>query len=247
MEPTETKIEPRSENNKLSTPLAIIFSGILIAGAVLYNGSKAPATVADQAQLAAAEQAKLLDQVREVSSDDHVRGDPNAQVKIVEYSDTECPFCKQFHTTMKQIMAEYGDSGKVAWIYRHFPLEQLHAKAANEAEALECANELGGNDKFWQYTDRVYEITKSNDSLDPAELPRIASFVGLDVAQFNECLSSGRHSERVVKDTENAVAIGGNGTPWSVVIGKGGKKYPIGGAMPIASVKQIIEKALKGE
>jgi protein-disulfide isomerase len=243
MEPTLQKPE-----NKLSTPLAIVFSGILIAGAVLYNGSKGGVVgPTDQAQLAAVEQAKLLEQIRPVSNDDHVRGDPNAQVKIVEYSDPECPFCKQFHSTMKQVIAEYGESGKVAWVYRHFPLEQLHSKAPNEAEALECANELGGNDKFWQYTDRIYEITKSNNTLDPAELPKIASFVGLDVNKFNECLSSGRYSDKVVKDTENAVAIGGNGTPWSIVIGKGGKKYPINGALPLSSVKQIIEKALKGE
>lgn len=243
MEPTLQKPE-----SKLSTPLAIVFAGILIAGAVLYNGSKGGVVSADkQAQLAAAEQAKILDEVREVSNDDHIRGDPNAEVTIIEYSDTECPYCKQFHTTLKQLFEEYGPSGKVAWVYRHFPLEQLHAKAANEAEALECANELGGNDKFWQYTDRVYEITKSNDSLDQAELPKIAAFVGLDVAKFNECLSSGRNSERVAKDTENAVATGGNGTPWSIVIGKGGKKYTIPGALPLAQVRQIVEKAIKGE
>ncbi len=129
--------------------------------------------------IAAKDLSTTLDQMNPVSTTDHIRGSANAKVVIVEYSDTECPFCKNFHSTMKQIMAKYEADGSVAWVYRHSPLAQLHPKAEHEAQALECAFEQGGNDKFWAYTDRIYEVTTSNNTLDVLQLPAIASFVGL--------------------------------------------------------------------
>ncbi len=143
---------------------------------------------------------------------------------------------------MQQVVAEYGN--KVAWVYRHFPLDSLHAKARSEAVALECAGEQGGNEKFWAYTDRLYEITPSNDGLDAAELPKIAQYVGLNVAQFNTCLTSGKFDQHIEDEAQNAAATGGQGTPWSIVVGTDGKKYPLSGALPYTNVKQIIDNAL---
>lgn len=105
-----------------------------------------------------------------VTEKDHIAGNPNAELLIVEYSDPECPFCKRFHETMMQVMNEYGKTDKVAWVYRHFPLDSIHSKARKEAEAIECAGELGGNDKFWEYLNKLEEITPANNQLDPALL-----------------------------------------------------------------------------
>ncbi len=102
-----------------------------------------------------------------VTEKDHISGNPGAELLIIEYSDPECPFCKKFHETMTQAMNEYGKSGKVAWVYRHFPLDSIHSRARREAEAIECAGELGGNDKFWAYLNKLMEITPSNNQLDP--------------------------------------------------------------------------------
>ena len=133
----------------------------------------------------------------------------------------------------------------MAWVYRHFPLTQLHSKAPKEAEATECASELGGQEKFWAYVDRLFAVTPSNNNLDPAELPKIAQYVGLDINKFNTCLSSGKYAKHIEDDVQNAQATGGNGTPWSIVISKSGKKYPLSGAQPYATVKQLIELALQ--
>lgn len=230
-------------------PVAVIIAGALIAGAVIYSGGKTENgnTANNPQQQVAAQQTGDLEAMNPVSRDDHVRGNPDAPVKIVEYSDTECPFCKRFHPTMQQVMDEYGKSGKVAWVYRHFPLDQLHSKARKESEATECAAELGGNDKFWAYLDRLMEVTPANNGLDPAELPKIAQYVGLDTAKFNECLSSGKYSKKIEEHVQNAVATGGNGTPWSIVVGSNGKKYPLSGAQPYTAVKQVIELALQGK
>ncbi|OGD66802.1 hypothetical protein A2442_01615 [Candidatus Campbellbacteria bacterium RIFOXYC2_FULL_35_25] len=109
-----------------------------------------------------------------VTADDHILGSPDADVIMVEYSDLECPFCKNFHLTTKQIMAEYGENGQVALVFRHFPLDQLHSKARTEAAATECAAEIGGNDVFWAYLDKVFEITPSNNGLELSKLHDIA-------------------------------------------------------------------------
>ena len=233
------------QKNNLAIPIAVVIAGVLVAGAVIYSGGKTPNTAKIPQQQAVAEQTGSLEKIAPVSSNDHIRGNPNAPIKIVEYSDTECPFCKRFHDTMKQVMEEYGKEGKVAWVYRNFPLDQLHSKARNEAIALECAGDQGGNEKFWQYTDRLFEITPSNNGLDPAELPKIAQYVGLNVDTFNSCLTSGKFTKHIEEDLQNAQATGGNGTPWSIVVGKNGKKYPLNGAQPYASVKALIEQALQ--
>lgn len=230
-------------------PIAIVIAGALIAGAIMMKQSepKEGGLAKNIQNPTPSEFSGDLEQMMPVSSDDHIRGNPNAPVKIVEYSDTECPFCKRFQTTMQQLMADYGASGKVAWVYRHFPLDQLHSKARKEAEATECAGELGGNEKFWSYLDRLMEITPANNGLDLAELPKIAQYVGLDVSKFNACLDSGKYAKKVQEQLTNAEATGGRGTPWSIVVGPDGKKYPLSGAQPLSAIKQLVDLASQGK
>ena len=184
--------------------------------------------------------------VRPVSAArDHIRGNRDAPVTLIEYSDFECPFCKSFHPTVKKVVDE--SNGRVRWVYRHFPLDQIHpVKARKEAAASECAAELGGNEAFWKFADRFFEVTPSNNKTDiDTVLPRVAREIGLDGAKFASCLASGRHDRRVEEDIQNAVATGGRGTPWTLVVSKGGKIYPLSGAQPYASVKQLVELAAR--
>lgn len=228
---------------KLSVPIAIVIAGGLIAVSLYYSSTRqidnGPTVFNNPAV-----KTGTID-MRPVSADDHILGNPNADVIIVEYSDTECPFCKSFHSTLKRVMAEYGDSGKVAWVYRHFPLDQLHKKARREAEALECAGDLGGPAKFWEYTHLLYETTNSNDSLPDSELPRMAGVVGLDVNAFNSCLNSGKFASKVEEHYQDAVRAGGTGTPNSILITKDGTKTTIVGAQPYENLKAIIDAALE--
>ncbi len=177
-----------------------------------------------------------------VTSKDWVRGKRTAKVAVVEFSDLECPFCKRFHPTMKQLITAYPDD--VQWVYRHFPLDSLHSKARKEAEATECAGELGGNDGFWEYTDRLFEVTPSNNGLDPAQLPQIARDIGLDRAKFQTCLDSGKYAKKVQDHLDQAVAAGGQGTPYSVVV-VGDQKIPVSGAVPYGQLKSVIDSVVK--
>lgn len=226
--------------NKHLVPLAIVVAGAFIALAIYFggNGASNPQPIAG-----ADDPTEVTGDIAPVTGKDHVIGSVNADLVVIEYSDTECPYCKVFHETMHQVVDDY--NGRVAWVYRHFPIAQLHSKAPHEAEATECANELGGNQAFWKYIDRVFEVTNSNDSLDPAELPKIASYVGLNEAAFNSCLSSGRYTEFVSKSVEDAIKAGARGTPYSVILTRGGQKMLINGAEPLASVKSKIDSLLK--
>lgn len=228
-------------NEKYSIPAAIVLAGAIVAGAVVLT--RVPARPPGEAVApgsSAATTASPKIEVRPVDPlRDHVRGGSNAPVTLVEYSDLECPFCKQFHVTLQQVTQEYGD--KVRWVYRHFPLDALHSKARKEAEASECAAEQG---KFWEYTDRLFAVTPSNNGLDPAQLPVIARDVGLDVPTFETCLQSGKHAQRVQEDYEDAVKAGGQGTPYTVILGPNDLTVPFSGALPYERVKAAVESIL---
>lgn len=239
-------METESKLTNLSTPSAIVIAGVLIAGAVFFGMKSSGSTGANAPQPQAVNESANLDKMSPIAGADHIRGNPNAPVKVVEYSDFECPFCKRFHQTMQQVMKENGD--KIAWVYRHFPLDQLHSQARKEAVASECAAELGGNDAFWKFADRFFELTPSNNQTDIEKVfPQIAREIGLDTAKFSSCLTSGRYDAHIQADVDNATATGGNGTPWSIVIGKNGKQYPLSGAQPYEAVKQLIDIARTGK
>jgi protein-disulfide isomerase len=211
-------MEPQSSSlaSKLAVPIAIVLAGGLIAGALFIT--RAPGVGSGSGGEEAGTTATEDIEVRPLSDDDHFLGSPKAQMVLVEFSDTECPFCKQFHLTMHRLIDTFGRDGTLAWVYRHFPIQELHSKARKEAEATECAAELGGNDVFWKYIDRVYEVTPSNNGLDSSRLPVIAQEVGLDRAQFEACFKSGRHAEKVEAHYQEAVTALGRGTPHNILI-----------------------------
>lgn len=239
MEPTQPQPQPL-ENKSLTVPIAIIIAGVLIAGALYVTKRDG---VVKPLDTAAPESAEI--DLAPVTADDHILGDPNAPIVIVEYSDTECPFCKTFHGTMDKIMNEYGKDGRVAWVYRHFPLDQIHPKADKEAEATECAAELGGNDAFWKYLNRIFEITPSNNQLDLAKLPEMAVEIGLDKTKFETCLASGKYAAKVESMFQSGVVAGVRGTPHSIIVtNKDGSKYPLEGAQSYQVIKTVIEAGL---
>lgn len=250
-----TELTPQTSSPKsslLGIPPAIIIAGGLIAAALYFSGSKAPAQQVASGQQATNTQVAApavqppqpkIGSFRPVTDEDHIRGATNAKVTVLEYSDLECPFCKSFHQTLQKILSEYPND--VRWVYRHSPLVQLHSKAPKEAEATECAGEQG---KFWELTDKIFEVTPANNGLDPAELPKLAKQVGVaNMPQFQSCLDSGKYTKHVADDTADAQVAGLQGTPYSVVIAQDGQKFPLSGAQPYAAVKQLIDLALQGK
>lgn len=190
--------------------------------------------------------ADLARNVRPVSTArDHIYGNPDAAVSLIEYSDFECPFCKRFHPTAKKIVDHY--DGKVNWVYRHFPLTFHNPGAQKQAEASECAASIGGNEAFWRYADLIYERTNSNGNGFPLDgLVPLAKEIGLDGAEFQECLDDERHAARVAEDFEDGIGAGVNGTPGNILLhNESGEAVPRAGAAPFDALKQLIDRLLQ--
>src|SRR3989344_1350507 len=180
--------------------------------------------------------------VKEITDKDHIRGNKDAKVSLVVYSDYECPFCKSFHPTTQELLRTYGDD--IRLIYRHYPLS-FHVNAQKQAEASECIAELGGNDLFWKYTDTIFERTTSNGTgfaLD--KLGPLAAELGVDQSRFQECLDSGKYEQFVKDQIAEGTASGVNGTPATFVINDKGENELIVGAQPIDAFKSVIDKNL---
>ena len=226
---------PKSEQKQVIN--AIIVVGFIIVGVILLRGTKAPTTENEPIVNNSDYTSLVVLQGGMISLDDHITGNPNAELVIIEYSDLECPFCRIFHATMHQVIET---NQNVAWIYRHYPIPQLHPKAFHEAEATECAWEQGGDDAFWKYTDRVFEITPSNNGLDVAELPKIAQYIGLDVRSFETCLESGKFRAKIQQDIDDGIIDGVNGTPSSFLLKNDKRVGTIPGAQPFEAVMQML-------
>lgn len=236
------------ETQKLILPVSIIFAALVIGGALIYTQvSPAPEESSDFTTEETGKEtspnvtkptqptgpAPVKDII--VTEKDHVKGNVNAPVTIVEYSDFQCPFCQRFHPTVQRALDEY--QGQVRWVYRHFPLGG-HPEARPAAEASECAAEQG---KFWEFTDALFE---NQDRLGSSLYTELAQNLGLNVTQFGDCVSSRKYEDRVESDYQRGVELGVRGTPGSFV---NGEEVP--GAVPYSNsnppgLKERIEKAL---
>lgn len=179
-------------------------------------------------------------------SDDPVKGNPNAPVTMVEFSDFQCPFCGRFYTqTLPQIQQNYVDSGKLKLVYRDFPLESIHPNAKGAAIAAECADE---QKMFWPYHDKLFGDQAQWVSLSQSDaadtFKQYASDLGLNPENFNSCLDSQKISDEINQDLQNGSNYGVTGTP-AFFIGNDKDGYVmVIGAKPFSAFQQVIDKEL---
>lgn len=252
-----TPVATASWKQNAGIPVAIVIAALLVSGAIYMTGSGKGGNgkVNVQGGIDGAQNAQVTaeTEVAPVTKDDHIRGNPNAPIMIVEYSDYDCPFCRVFHDTMTKVMADFGAKGKVAWVYRNFPLEQLHPNAPKIAEASYCVTELGGNDAFWKFTDALnnsrkieYDANGNIKSVDPTNMTRMSEFAvagGVDKNKFELCYNSGKYAEKVTSDIQAAAKTGARGTPYSIVL-VGDQQGVINGAQPYETVKAIVQNLI---
>lgn len=233
------------QKGELPLPVAIIISGVIIAGAIIFTQTNSGAIdrAANPGDQNGSSETTSLDAMRKITKDDHIRGSIDAPIKIVEYSDYECPFCARVHTTIETVMSEYGDD--VAWVYRQFPLTDIergfHVNAKRAAEAAECVADLAGNDAFWTFTDEIFATTKArSDEL----YTSLAAPLGVSGEELISCIDSGKFTKKVEEDIANAAETGGRGTPWIIVEGPDGTRLPINGAQPIEVFRAVIDQLI---
>lgn len=234
-------VQTGTRGTSLAIPVSIVVGFALVAGAIYFSGANSQAQQGTQnaANVLGVEE-PTTGEIRPVDEKDHIRGNPNAPIVMIEYSDYDCPFCKNYHETMKRVIQNYGADGKVAWVYRHFPLEQLHPSAPHIALASECVAELGGNDAFWKFTDLVFGERGTNEPTNTARLPEFAKTAGVSESAFTACVEEGRTKSLVDEDMRDAIAAGGKGTPHTLVL-VGGQQGIISGAQPYETVSKILD------
>lgn len=228
--------------SSLGLSIAVVIAAVIIGGAVLYTNKNNPNTAPNDATVQPSVEERKADpkNIAPVTEADHIRGSINAPIKIVEYSDMECPFCIRLHATLAQIVKEYPND--VAWVYRHMPLKQLHKKAITEAIASECVADLKGEEAFWSYIDTIYANTPGNDRLDLSLLSTYAVALGIDKTAFDSCLTDAKSYDAIQATIAEGFAAGAQGTPFSVVITPKGEYIPVAGAQPIEVWRQIVEQ-----
>jgi protein-disulfide isomerase len=171
---------------------------------------------------------------------DPVKGDRNAKVVVVEFTDYQCPFCgRHVRDTMPQIEAEYIKTGKIRYVTREFPLEAIHPQAFKASEAALCAGDQG---KYWEMHVRLFANQRA---LAPDQLGTHAQAVGLDEAAFKRCLESGTKAAKVRKDLADGAKAGVTGTPAFFIGTADGNTVnvtrAIKGAHPFTSFKTAID------
>jgi protein-disulfide isomerase len=247
----------------INTPFAIIIAGTLIAGGIYLGltGGKLPTagvagtninviTVTPGANPGDSQEPT----VAKVSvDDDPVLGSKDAPVTMIEFSDYECPFCKQhFTNTFPEIKKDYIDTGKLKLVFRDSPLPFHDPLATNEAVAANCARELATGDKdkaYFDFHDELFKRTTSNgNGLTMDAVYKIAADLKYNAAKFKTCTEAQKHKDEIKKDGDDAVAAGGGGTP-TFFVGKSTSSGTIDGeiivgAVPYASMKAKIDKLL---
>lgn len=206
--------------------------GVSVSGTTTQPGQAAAPVASVRPAPASLSAEKFNDVVKDAVL---VSGNANAKVKLVEFTDFECPFCARFFTdTFPQIEKEYIQTGKIAYYIRHFPLYSLHPNAENASLAAECAKEQG---KFKGMHDLVFQNQKA---LAADNLKSYAQQLGLNTGNFNSCLDSKKYKSAIDRDVKVGGEVGVTGTPAFFLNGR-----IIQGAQPFANFKATIDEELK--
>ncbi len=215
--------------------IAILIGGVIIAGAVYTNTST-------KSSVFNSNNKDNTSLVRPLSADDHILGNPTASVLIIEYSDFDCEYCKIFHSTLHRVISDFGSSGDVAWVFRHFPITEKHENARKHALASECVASVAGNDAFWAFTDALFE----NQPTDPKNHGAFAQAIGANPSLFAECMQNAQSifGDGIDADRTNGISIGANGAPYTLIIANGQAPAVISGVYTYEDVKTIVQTLL---
>ena len=162
-------------------------------------------------------------------ADDPAWGNPDAPLQIVEFADFECPFSREESLVVRELMLRFPE--KIHFVYRDFPLEDIHPHALRAAEAANCAQE---QNKFWPMHDKLFQNAQR---LTDPDLKLYALEVGLNILQFNQCFDGRKYKEEIEQDQADGLAAGVSGTPTFFV---NGTRIP--GALPLGLWEQIITR-----
>jgi len=185
----------------------------------------------------AAEQATVIHQFAKAT--DHVYGNPDAEISLIEYASLGCPSCGEFYGTAKKLVDS--SDGKVNWIYRHFPLSSsVSEEARQEAEISICMSELGGNDVFWEFNEKAYQATPEGAKKpELKQLYGIAKKMGIGEQAIQGCLDKGTANSRVKQDIDEGMKVGIQSFPGNILVNNVTKELSLLNGVGEAKILQI--------
>ncbi len=214
-------------------PVVIVVAGLIIAVAlyVVRTGSETYTSL------------KNIGALLPVTTDDHILGNPEASVKVITYSDIDCEYCKTFRESMEQLVADESEHGGIAWVYRHYPQPAQHLYAKKHALASECAYLLGKDTAFFAFVRALNQIAPGGAQFDPAGYGVVAETLSLPKEELLNCIAGEKTAIRVERDISNALAIGADALPYSVLVVDGKAPVPISGSLSYQELKAVVDKA----
>jgi len=231
-----------NKNNSLGFTFTILISGIVIASAIYISRTNFIGEFFNNRN--DIELTEESPKIQPITKDDHILGDPDADVIVIEYGDFECGYCKEFHTTMRRIMDNYGSDGRVAWVYRQLPLNEVHLNAERVALTSECIAEIGGSAKFWEFTNRIFD--NAPESLLKNNTDQIVSNLGFNTEEIDQCIKKPEiitAVENDINDGEYFKEIDSDfGTPYNIILTKTGISTNISGSISYQALKDVIEQ-----
>lgn len=181
------------------------------------------------------------EKVKPVSANDHIFGAKQPKVTIIEFSDFGCPYSGRVHPTLKQLVAAYPN--QVAWVYRHFLLGGVDSLTGKAAQMSECIATNNGNEKFWQFINKIYEKAEANDRVaDETGFYTIARSIGINETELKNCIESGQAFSTIEDQIQGARTVGIGGTPALVIISSDNQFEFVAGAVPFEKLEETVKK-----
>ncbi len=244
-EPEKTTTEKQERKSKKEpspflTPASVLVAGAMIAGAIIYSqASFATQQGGNVAAVPGNDPSASAMKVKDVSDKDHILGSKGAEITLIEFSDFQCPFCAALHPTLSRIVTE--SNGNINWVYRFFPLNSIHPEATPAALASECVAKYAGNEAFWKFADDLF---KNQQRLGTPLYEKLSKTANVPPADFASCMTSEDTTARITENLDDAVASGGQGTPYVVIVNNTNKKKSsFSGALSYGQIVAQIDSA----
>lgn len=228
---------------KTNLPISILIIGVIVAGGIVVS------RLEPRAEESEIEQVEV--EFSPITSEDNIYGNPAARIKIIEYSDFSCPFCRDFHEVMELVMEQYARDGEVAWIYRHVYSQTPDNDGPRVAAmASECVRSLNPDDSraFWDYASSIFKNTPT--SLTQEGLLDLGEELGTDPNALATCIAAERHSDKIERNIEDVVTIAAElqdpnfGTPYVLIVSDTGLQAQFIGNADPEELINVIELML---
>jgi len=186
--------------------------------------------------------------IQPITDQDHILGNPNAALKIITYSDFECPYCAELFLNMDQILELYGMTGKIAWVYRHFPINQVEDSTSLQLSlASKCLADVGGGNNsskiFWDFAKEVF--TAETDITGTVNLGLILSRLEFSRTDYNKCMGDKKYEAAIAKDIEDGLSLAKEdsdfGTPYNIIYFPDGNHQIISGSISYDQLIEMVE------